>query len=312
MQIPQELQKIARVFNTDKIITPEDINAVLQGILNILSTYKKGTESLNEETKTVVNSLLQKTITEAERLQEEFVTTKKELITQFKTSADEIKQLAEDIQAIASEVKDGKDADEEAIIEEVVNRIKIEAPENIVETPESIRNKLQTLEGDNRLDVNFIKGLDIGRLATREELTDSVLRLQNQARFLMNRGGIKSIVAGTNITIDTTDPNNPVISSSGGGGGSGITRVVQSKSTDFTAAAASATDYVYDCTSALTVTLPTAVGNTNLYTIINSSSGTITVATTGGQTINGSSTATLPIANMALGFESNNSNWKVV
>jgi len=32
-------------------------------------------------------------------------------------------------------------------------------------------------------------------------------------------GGIESVVAGTNITIDNTDPLNPVISASGGGGG---------------------------------------------------------------------------------------------
>ena len=31
-------------------------------------------------------------------------------------------------------------------------------------------------------------------------------------------GGIQSIVAGTNITIDNTDPANPVVSSTGGGG----------------------------------------------------------------------------------------------
>jgi len=34
-------------------------------------------------------------------------------------------------------------------------------------------------------------------------------------------GGIQSIVAGTNITVDNTDPANPVVSASGGGGGGG-------------------------------------------------------------------------------------------
>lgn len=35
-------------------------------------------------------------------------------------------------------------------------------------------------------------------------------------------GGVESIVAGTNITVDDTDPQNPIVSATGGGGGSGI------------------------------------------------------------------------------------------
>lgn len=34
-------------------------------------------------------------------------------------------------------------------------------------------------------------------------------------------GGIQTIVAGTNITVDDTDPENPIVSSTGGGGGGG-------------------------------------------------------------------------------------------
>lgn len=33
-------------------------------------------------------------------------------------------------------------------------------------------------------------------------------------------GGVQSVVAGTNVTVDSTDPHNPVVSSTGGGGGS--------------------------------------------------------------------------------------------
>ena len=35
-------------------------------------------------------------------------------------------------------------------------------------------------------------------------------------------GGVQSVVAGTNITVDDTDPANPIVSASGGGGGGGI------------------------------------------------------------------------------------------
>jgi hypothetical protein len=35
-------------------------------------------------------------------------------------------------------------------------------------------------------------------------------------------GGVQSVVAGTNVTVDNTDPANPIVSASGGGGASGV------------------------------------------------------------------------------------------
>lgn len=38
--------------------------------------------------------------------------------------------------------------------------------------------------------------------------------------------GVQSVVAGTNVTVDNTDPQNPIVSSSGGGGGGTVNSVV--------------------------------------------------------------------------------------
>lgn len=95
------------------------------------------------------------------------------------------------------------------------------------------------------------------------------------------------------------------------GGGTGITRTITSISTATTAGATAGVDYTYLVSGTTTLTLPTAVSNTNKYTVTNVGTNTVTVATTSGQTINGSSTATLPIANMSLDFISNGSNWVV-
>lgn len=123
-------------------------------------------------------------------------------------------------------------------------------------------------------------------------------------------GKVQSIVAGTNVTVDNADPRNPIVSSSGGGSGSGITRSVSNISTNTNAGSASTTDYTYIVTGVVTLTLPTAVGNTNRYSVI-STDGQTTIATTSAQTINGSSTVTLPITNMSLDFVSDNTNWHV-
>lgn len=173
---------------------------------------------------------------------------------------------------------------------------------------------------------NEVQDTDIdpvtGKLRTVELHPNSIVQMglnTNLVRRIANEeitkrpsssSGVQSVVAGTNVTVDNTDPANPIVSASGGAG-SGITRTITSISSPATAGAAASVDYVYLVSGTTTLTLPTAVSNTNRYSVSNVGSNTVTVATTGGQTINGSSTATLPIANMSLDFVSNNSNWVV-
>lgn len=92
---------------------------------------------------------------------------------------------------------------------------------------------------------------------------------------------------------------------------SGISRSLNTISTNTTALASAATDYIYYVSGVTTLTLPTAVSNTNRYSVTNTGVSTVTVATTSAQTINGSTSATLPIPNMSLDFVSNGANWVV-
>lgn len=96
------------------------------------------------------------------------------------------------------------------------------------------------------------------------------------------------------------------------GSGTGITRSVFSVSSDTTAGSAASTDYVYLVTGSKTITLPTAVGNTNRYTVKNVGSGTVTVATTSAQTIDDSSSASLPVRYTSIDLISDGSNWNVI
>jgi hypothetical protein len=66
--------------------------------------------------------------------------------------------------------------------------------------------------------------------------------------------------------------------------------------------------------AALTLTLPTAVSNSSLYTIkkTDSSANSVTVATTGGQTIDGGSNAQLKVQYSSLSVISDGSNWLIV
>lgn len=98
----------------------------------------------------------------------------------------------------------------------------------------------------------------------------------------------------------------------GAGGGSGITRSVNVVSTSGTLGSTALTDYIYKVTATSTQTLPTAVGNTNRYTI-KATGGTVTVDTTSSQTIDGSATAVLNgSVNSSIDLISDGTNWILV
>lgn len=94
--------------------------------------------------------------------------------------------------------------------------------------------------------------------------------------------------------------------------GNGISRsVLTGQSGSVTAGSNAKTDYVYIFTSTGTLTLPTAIGNTNRYTVKNRHSSTITVNFTSGQNADGSTTLTLqPFT--SLDFISDNSNYNII
>lgn len=82
---------------------------------------------------------------------------------------------------------------------------------------------------------------------------------------------------------------------------------------------ATVTDYTIDCTAnTFTVTLPTAGASVTgvpagrCYVVVNSGTGTITVATTSSQTINGSTTFTINTQYSGAIFQSNGTNWIIV
>jgi hypothetical protein len=101
-----------------------------------------------------------------------------------------------------------------------------------------------------------------------------------------------------------------IVNASGTTGG--ITRSVNVISTPTTAAAAASTDYVYLISGTTTLTLPTAVGNTNRYTLKNVGTNTVTINTTSSQTIDGSTSITMSVRYTALDVISDGTNWNII
>lgn len=123
-----------------------------------------------------------------------------------------------------------------------------------------------------------------------------------------------NLKAGSNVTItyaknQTTKYTDITIAAAGGGGGT--IRSINSIAINTTAGSTAGTDYVYLVSGTTTLTIPTAVGNTNQYTIKNVGSGVVTVAFTGGETCDGSATLSLPVQYTSVDIISDTVNWNV-
>lgn len=92
----------------------------------------------------------------------------------------------------------------------------------------------------------------------------------------------------------------------------GRTRQVILISTNTTLAAAANTDYIYVCTQPLTITLPTAVGNTNMYSVKRTGPGLVSATTTASQTIDGQPSFLIFRRFQSVDFISDGTNWLVV
>ncbi len=95
-------------------------------------------------------------------------------------------------------------------------------------------------------------------------------------------------------------------------GGGGLVRVVVNIGVNTTAAAAANTEYIYNATAAgITLTLPTAIGNSVPYTFKNSSAGTVSLAATAFQTFDGSASPIVLGSLQSLALFSDGSNWGI-
>jgi hypothetical protein len=90
-------------------------------------------------------------------------------------------------------------------------------------------------------------------------------------------------------------------------------RSVNVVSLDITAGNTAGTDYVYLVSGTTTITLPTAVGNTNRYSIKRSGTGVVSIATTSGQTIDGSSSPiNINVQYVSIDIISNGTDWEII
>lgn len=189
-----------------------------------------------------------------------------------------------------------------------------------------LSGRIKTLEGKKEKDwADEIKNVEDSVSKLRDEIVRrfSMISHGGNANRNIAVGGNSSVLsrytdinlkAGANITLTYSNNNTTkyldlTIAATGGSGGT--VRSINAISTSQTAGATAGTDYVYIASTGLALTLPTAAGNQNLYTVKNTSTSSILVATTGGETIDTSSNAILPTQYTAIDLISDGTNWNI-
>lgn len=288
----------------DDLAKSKEENA--SSIEELSNSFKEQVESLMEEVKS----------SEAKG--------KKLTTTQVTSLFDRLTEYEETFSAGMESLK-GKDSD----LEGEIARVSEEIPK-LYERLDSLPDLSPSIRGNSE---SIIRVKDSTE-EIRKLLEELDKRLTNRINSFNNHGGNmnRSILvggdkdtlskfsdinlkagAGTTITYQanqTTQYTDITITATGGG--AGITRSVNVVSTDTAAGSTDSVDYVYVVSGTTTLTLPTAVGNSNLYTMKNVGTGVVSIATTGGQTIDGSvSPLQLPLQYTSVDLISNGSNWDI-
>ena len=164
----EQLKKLAQIFNIDRIISKDELAGVLEAVVGILANNKKSIDVLTEESRNTLAQTLQNIADEHNSIvsQVDKVTreTKSSVEAEVRSQLEAVQRRVEDLIAECKDImpEDGKDADEELIVAEVLKQIKLpEYKEVMLDSGEDIVQKINLLpeNGEFKIDAVHIKNL---------------------------------------------------------------------------------------------------------------------------------------------------------
>lgn len=188
---PKNKSKITLTVD-ESYVTEEEFLKNFKQVLDIFANLKTANEQQRQE----MLDLLNRKIAEIDKIvNSDIKTIKSEILDYTKQILNTLqKQNENELNFIRDKVRNlqnGKDADETKIIQNVLSQIQLpEQKDVILDTPLQIRDKLETLEGDEKLAIDAIRDL-------RKELDE----LKKQKLGSTHIGGIRYL-AGTGVTIE--------------------------------------------------------------------------------------------------------------
>jgi hypothetical protein len=214
-----QLGTLLRTFNDKRVITQEEIQAVMQALIGILAENKKGVESLNTETKSQLEDVVKHIQTEHESVLLNVTKTLTGVEQKTKAQNDRaFKRLQELISKIKLP-KDGRDG-----VDGAPGLNGLDGKDGSPDKPEEVRDKLEKLKGEERLDAKAIKNLPqyikektkdiiVGGIRYLENLADVSIPIAKKREDLLVQYDAtnKRWEDGVALTVSATQPTNPQI-----------------------------------------------------------------------------------------------------
>lgn len=333
----------AKLKNLLKVLTPDATAPDFSNFDNEVTKLKSAlTEKVQVKTLEDVNVALERNrkkinfdpLTQAfAQLKTDLADRDEKLVTELTAKQAQLAEAIKQSGELASQGDESLKQDIESLIAEVavLSARKVEIPDFAKQIKDTEIKLLAVVETAKTMDAlqdeKENETVQAQFASFEKQLKDLKLQFQHRGGGSMNRkitfGGTDYLTrytdinykAGSNVTFtiannNTTKMVDVTVAATGGGGGT--VRSINSVSVDTSAAAVAATDYVYLCSGTMILTLPDATAsNTNLYTIKNVGSGIITIATTSAQTIDGTTTITMPTQYTSVDVISDTANWSI-
>lgn len=178
---------------------------------------------------------------------------------------------------------------------------------DVLETPEEKIDYLPIIEQEiNKLRIEFfskLAGLGGGSMNRQITLANTDI-LTKYTDINLKAGTNVTITASTNNTTKRTDITFAAT------GGSGTTRTITTLTVS-SVIGTSTGDQVYLANGGIQITLPTAVSDTNLYTIKNVGTSSVLINTQNAETIDNDPTIIMPVRYTSVDLISDSANWNV-
>jgi hypothetical protein len=160
----KQLQKLASFFNTDKLLTSDDVTAILQALIKVLATNKASVTSLNADTKATIQKSLKFVVDEVAKLRQDTSATHKNLADETNTKVAAALQQAQALiaEAKAAMPKDGKNPDPADVVPLVMQQIKLPENKQYILSGADVLDSLNNLPADDedyKIDASRIKNL---------------------------------------------------------------------------------------------------------------------------------------------------------
>lgn len=258
-----KLNTLLKAIKKD-VVTPQDIRGFIGVFLDEVKKTKDSLEVLTEEKLAYLDSVLKQfeekradllkgidsSIEEREKyLTDEFGNTidtlKASVSSEITPLRDVLTESIKEAKSIIKQLKnvkikdgvDGKDADEELIVDRVLEKIVLpEYKDVVLDSGEQIVDKINALDlsPENQIDASHIKNLpepkmigggstarnlyQLGDVSLSSPTNDQVLKYNSTTRLWENGTGgggggtVETIVPGSKILVDATDSANPIVS----------------------------------------------------------------------------------------------------